>query len=114
MLLLLQPPPDVDLLELVEAGEDSGPGDTSDHVDAGSPVNCSGTLVSYNGTETVDAATIFNLLSGCHHHPPFHGIDWICRLKTQIEFNNLVTLFLVCVYFRSQLAKIEIENVNKS
>lgn len=75
----MQPPSDVDLFELVEAGEDASAGDAPDDVDAAAAVERAGALVLDDLPEAVPAAVVLDLLAGSHHHPPLDGVDGVGR-----------------------------------
>jgi len=74
---LAQTPADVELLESVESGQDTGAGDASEDVGAGSLHHGHETLVLHDLHGAVDGALVFDGRAGGHHHTPTNGVDGV-------------------------------------
>merc|ERR1711862_791702 len=77
LLRLTQSPLDVQLLELVESGEDTGAGDATEDVGAGSLHQGHEPFVLHDLDEAVHGSLVFDGLSGGHHHTPTDGVDGV-------------------------------------
>ena len=72
--LLAGSPGDVHGLELVEASEHTGTGNTSQHVGAGSLHHGHEALVLEDLHAAVDGALVLDATTGGHHHSPPDGV----------------------------------------
>merc|ERR1712110_398398 len=68
---------DVLLLDDVEAGQHSGPSDTSQNVGAGALEKRQHSLVLNHLHGTVNRAVVFDSLSTGHHHPPSDSVNGV-------------------------------------
>merc|ERR1712127_941676 len=75
--LLLHSPRDVDGLELVESGEDTGTGNTTKDVGSGSLHEGHEALSLAHLHEAVQGALVLDGGTRGHHHAPPHGIDGV-------------------------------------
>ena len=73
-LRLLGSPGNVDGLELVETGEHTGSGYTSQHVGAGSLHHGHEALVLQDLHAAIDGGLVLDGSAGSHHHTPSDGI----------------------------------------
>jgi len=76
-ILLAQSPLDVGALEGVETGEDTGTGDTTEDVSAGSLHEGHEAFVLQDLDAAVERVLVLDGLSGGHHHSPTDGVDGI-------------------------------------
>jgi len=74
---LAQTPADVELLESVESGQDTGAGDASEDVGAGALHHGHEALVLHDLHGAVDGALVFDGRAGGHHHTPTNGVDGV-------------------------------------
>ena len=75
--LVSGPECDVDLLELVEAGQNTSSSYSSQDVGASSLHQGHEALVLDHLTETVDGTIVLDSSSGGHHHAPSDGVDGV-------------------------------------
>merc|ERR1719385_477936 len=75
--LLAGSPGDVDGLELIETGQHTGSGHTSQHVGAGALHHGHEALVLEDLHAAVDGGLVLDGSAGSHHHTPSDGIDGV-------------------------------------
>ena len=74
---------DVDLLEGIETGQDTGASDSSKDVGSGTLHHGHKALVLHDLNGAVDGALVLDAATGGHHHPPPDGV-W--RASVSREF----------------------------
>ena len=75
--LFSSPEGDVDVLELVEASEDTSSGNSSQDVGSGSLHQRHEALVLDHLAEAVDGSLVLDSAARGHHHPPPDGVDGV-------------------------------------
>merc|ERR1719209_2419745 len=71
------PPGDVHGLELVEAGEHTSAGDSTEDVGSSTLHQGHEALVLHDLDEAVHGALVLDTTAGGHHHPPPHGVNGV-------------------------------------
>ncbi|TRY75429.1 hypothetical protein TCAL_00707 [Tigriopus californicus] len=59
------------------ASRDPRPRHASDDIHTSTLIHGLGTFMLHYLLKAIYTAVVFNLFAGCHHHPPFHGVDGI-------------------------------------
>ena len=75
--LFSSPEGDVDVLELVEASQDTSPGHSSQDVGSGSLHQRHEAFVLEHLTEAIERSVVLDSTTRGHHHPPPDGVNGI-------------------------------------